>query len=340
MFTLNYNSYKKYKRIWTNIGASMLVFYLMYTTGGFVCTLFQSFFTNHISERAGEIAYSISSGAWYLAEFMLPVLFFKFISIKRVSMPNMQLDVNLPRILWLVIPASIAANLVLSYVNTLIVLPFNYEYIYDLMTPSYPDGYYLYHFVLDIINTAIIPAVCEEFLFRGLILMLLLPYGKKTAIFGSAVMFALMHQNFGQLIYTFGMGIVLALIAIETKSIWGGILLHFFNNLFSVVSSAITYMYPEVKATLLGNILVFAMLAVGGVCLICLVYKYYRSDRDLFEDDNIQNDIYVDLLSENAPLKNFQKIKGFFSATNIVFISLAFLQMVLLMIMAILELQI
>lgn len=340
MFTLNYSAYKKYKRIWINIGASMLVFYLMYTAGGYVSMLIETFFTNRISERAGEIASGISGGAWYLAQFMLPVLFFKFISIKRVSMPDMQLNVNLPRILWLVIPAAIAANLVLSYVNSMIVLPFNYEYIYEKMLPSYPDGYYLYHFVLDVINTAIVPAVCEEFLFRGLILMLLLPYGKKTAIFGNAVMFALMHQNFGQLIYTFGMGIVLALIAIETKSIWGGILLHFFNNLFSVVSSAITCMYPEVKATLLGNILVLAVLVVGGVCLVYLVYKYYTSDRDLFEDEIIQNDIYIDPLSENAPLTKSQKIKGFFSATNIVFIALSLFQMVLLLIVAILEIPI
>lgn len=340
MFTLNYNSYKKYRRIWTNIGASMLVFYMLFLVREYVCIFFESQFTSLISERAGEIAYSVSGGILYLAAFMLPVLFFKFISIKRVSMPNMQLNVNLPRILWLVIPASIAANLVLSYINSLIVLPFNYEYIYEIMTPTYPDGYYLYHLVLDIINTAIVPAVCEEFLFRGLILMLLLPYGKKTAIFGSAVMFALMHQNFGQLIYTFGMGIVLALIAIETKSIWGGILLHFFNNLFSVVSSAISSIYPEVKANLLSNILVFAVLAVGGLCLVYLVYKYYRSDKDLFKDEIVEGEICVDPLSENAPITRSQKIKGFFTVTNIVFAALVLIQMVLLVIIAVLEIPI
>lgn len=339
MFTLNYSSYKKYKKIWTNIGASMLVFYMLFLAREFVCALVESMFTKYLSERAGEIAYSISGGAMYLAAFMLPVLFFKFISIKRIAMPDMQLNINLPRILWIVIPAAIAANLVLSYVNSMLVLPFNYEYIYDKMLPSYPDGYYLYHFVLDVINTAIVPAVCEEFLFRGLILMLLLPYGRKTAIFGSAIMFALMHQNFGQLIYTFGMGIVLALIVIETKSIWGGILLHFFNNLFSVVSSAISCMYPEVKANLLSNILVFAVLAVGGVCLVYLVYKYYRSDKDLFKDE-FESAEYIDSLSENAPLTKSQKIKGFFTVTNIVFMALALLQMVLLLVIAILEIPI
>ena len=330
-------SYKKYRSVWTNIGATMLVFYVMYVAGGYAYGWVKPFFSSIISERAGEIAYSVAGGIWYILQFTLPMLFCKIISIKRVQMPDMQLDVKLPKILWIVIPASIAVNLVLSYVNSMMVLPFNYEYIYDLMTPSYPDGYYLYHFVLDVINTAIIPAVVEELLFRGLILMLLLPYGRKTAIFGSAVMFALMHQNFGQLIYTFGMGIVLALIAIETKSIWGGILLHFFNNLFSVVSSAITFMYPEVKANLLGNILVFAVLAIGGLCLIYLIYKYYRSDKDLLEDKKCDINECDDILDEIFPITEKQKIWGFFTATNIVFIALALLQMVLLIVAAMLE---
>ena len=36
-----------------------------------------------------------------------------------------------------------------------------------------------------------VPALCEEFLFRGCILSNLLPYGKTTAILASAVLFSM-----------------------------------------------------------------------------------------------------------------------------------------------------
>ena len=147
------------------------------------------------------------------------------------------------------------------------------------------------------------------------------PYGKKTAVFGSAVMFAIMHQNFGQLIYTFGLGIVLAVIVIETKSIWGAIILHFLNNLYSVINTSLYYLYPTTKADFISNVMMLVLLLIGVLCLAYLLYKYYKSDKILIEDDE-EILMCIDTASENAPLTKKEKIKGFFAPLNIVFITL------------------
>lgn len=330
------NAYKKYKRIWNYLGGSLLVFYTIFMLREFVCIFFESLFTNAVSDKAGEIANSLSGALMYMLAFIVPVFFYKFIAKRLSSAKDLQLEPRFSKYLWLVIPAALGANLVLALINSLVMLPFNYEVIYELMTPEYPDGYYLYHLVLDIISTAIVPAISEELLFRGLILAALLPYGKKTAVFGSAIMFAIMHQNFAQLIYTFGMGIILAVIVVETKSIWGGIILHFLNNLFSVVNTSLYYIYPQTRADYISNIMVLVVLVLGVVSLVALIYKYSKSDKMLIEEDE-EIPMCFDPLSENAPISKKEKIKGFFAPLNIVFIALALFQMLLLVAVAVLE---
>lgn len=334
MFQIKSNAYKKYKRIWNYLGGSLLVFYTIFMIREFVCLAVKGYFTSAVSNRAGEIANSITGAIMYMLAFIVPVFFYKLISKRLTTIGDLQLEPKLNKYLWLVIPAALAANLVLAMLNSLIMLPFNYEVIYELMTPEYPDGYYLYHLVLDIIGTAIVPAVSEEILFRGLILVALLPYGKKTAILGSSIMFAIMHQNFGQILYTFGMGIILALIVVKTQSIFGAMILHFLNNLFSVANTSLYYLYPEVKADLISNIMVFVVLIVGAACLAILIYKYVKMDKPLVEDEI---PMCFDPLSENAPISKKEKIKGFFAPLNIVFIALALFQMLLLVAVAVLE---
>lgn len=113
--------------------------------------------------------------------------------------------------------------------------------------------------------------MCEEFLFRGCILSNLLPFGKKTAVIGSAVLFALMHNNTRQFFYTAAAGIVFGLVYIETGSIWAGTFIHLFNNFFAVIDEAVqATVAPEYAAaiSLLGNVLVITAGLVSGVYLV------------------------------------------------------------------------
>ena len=70
----------------------------------------------------------------------------------------------------------------------------------------------------------------EEILFRGLVLETLRPYGKRFAIFGSAVLFGLFHGNLLQTPYAFGVGLLLGYATVEYSFVWA-VVLHLFNNL-------------------------------------------------------------------------------------------------------------
>ncbi len=72
--------------------------------------------------------------------------------------------------------------------------------------------------------------VVEEILFRGFLQRSLLPFGKKFAIFGSALLFGMFHGNLIQTPYAFLVGLVLGYVAAE-YNIWWAILLHMVNNM-------------------------------------------------------------------------------------------------------------
>lgn len=92
--------------------------------------------------------------------------------------------------------------------------------------------------ILAIFAVALIPAICEEFLYRGLVLNGLRKYGVWVSVLTSALLFSLMHMNLQQLPYTFILGIIFGLVVYYTRNIWLSIIMHFLNN-----ATAILIMY-------------------------------------------------------------------------------------------------
>ncbi|HZT82943.1 MAG TPA: CPBP family intramembrane glutamic endopeptidase, partial [Gemmataceae bacterium] len=78
---------------------------------------------------------------------------------------------------------------------------------------------------------AVLPAVCEELAFRGLILAgLRQRFRPWTAILLSSLLFALYHMNVFQLLPAFAFGVVLGLLAVRSGSVLPGMLLHLLHN--------------------------------------------------------------------------------------------------------------
>jgi sodium transport system permease protein len=96
-----------------------------------------------------------------------------------------------------------------------------------------------------IVVFALIPAICEEFAFRGFILSgLEHQHRTRSAILLSALMFGFMHvllSMFQQLFNATLLGIVLGLLAIRSRSILPGVVFHFLNNAFGVSLSRFTH---------------------------------------------------------------------------------------------------
>ncbi|MBQ7452719.1 MAG: CPBP family intramembrane metalloprotease [Clostridia bacterium] len=98
--------------------------------------------------------------------------------------------------------------------------------------------------VLDLLKytflVAVLPAFCEELLFRGLILNGLRKYGAKVAIFFSAFAFMIMHGSPDQTVHQFILGVIFGFIVYYTRNIWLTIIIHFFNNFIVLVITFIS----------------------------------------------------------------------------------------------------
>lgn len=93
-------------------------------------------------------------------------------------------------------------------------------------------------FIVSIFIIALLPAVCEELIFRGVITNgLNESFGTKTAVIFSSILFALMHQNLQQFFYQMFLGGVMAYIVIKTGSIVYTMILHFVNNFVVLLNS-------------------------------------------------------------------------------------------------------
>ena len=76
----------------------------------------------------------------------------------------------------------------------------------------------------------VIAPVFEEFIFRGVILNALKPYGNGLSIFVSGILFGIYHGNFQQCFYTAAAGIALSYIANVTGSIFPTTVIHAIMN--------------------------------------------------------------------------------------------------------------
>ena len=81
---------------------------------------------------------------------------------------------------------------------------------------------------------AVLPAVCEEFVFRGILCHEYERGGVLRAIIFSSLFFALLHFNIANLpVYIFS-GLILAMTLYATRSIFGSMLAHFLYNIFGL----------------------------------------------------------------------------------------------------------
>jgi hypothetical protein len=89
-----------------------------------------------------------------------------------------------------------------------------------------------------IFATCVLPAICEELVFRGIILQgLASRFRPINAILLSAFAFSMMHMSPAQTVHQFILGIALGYVVLTTKSLWAGVLLHFLNNLWAVLGT-------------------------------------------------------------------------------------------------------
>ena len=142
-------------------------------------------------------------------------------------------------------------------------------------------------FLIVVFLLAILPAVCEELLFRGLIFNGLKSKLKAPwAILLSATLFALMHMSIYQTLHQFVLGVVLATLVYFTGSVIYSMIFHFTNN-FLVVFLA--YVFPNTSFTFAHwgtkEVLISLALFVLALWIVALLF-YLRRERNKKQAQN------------------------------------------------------
>ena len=171
------------------------------------------------------------------------------------------------------IPAMTLSSIIVNAISLLIQSLLGIEFISGLEDLKMSGGT---GFVIGAISMAVVPAIIEEFAVRGVVMQPLRRYGDGFAIIASAFIFSIMHGNMAQIPYTVVGGLYLGYLAIATGSIWPSIIVHFVNNMYSVVIMSVdsnfgTSATSVVSVAMIG--LLIAMGVFGAVNFFSMNYK-------------------------------------------------------------------
>lgn len=139
-------------------------------------------------------------------------------------------------------------------------------------------GAVLYH----LLAFAALPALCEELVFRGILVTSLQSRGTICAFAFSSLYFGMLHFDFAQLpVYMFT-GAVLCLVTRVTRSLPAAMVLHFLYNIFALFGqSALARFYSYSGNDAMFKFLLTLFLLIGGA-LLCgqasRIYHRYAAD--------------------------------------------------------------
>ena len=137
--------------------------------------------------------------------------------------------------------------------------------------------------LFNIFMIAIIPAIGEEFLFRGIVLRVLRQWSGSIhlAVWISAILFSAMHLQFFGFLPRLFLGALLGYAFVWSGSIWIPVFIHFINNALAVTAFYLIHNeywkidYEDLgKETTASIYVVFSTIAVG--LILYLFYRFYK----------------------------------------------------------------
>lgn len=142
--------------------------------------------------------------------------------------------------------------------------------------------------LLAIVLWALIPAICEELLFRGIIFKgLTTQFKPVNAMLIGGLCFMLMHGSLQQTIYQFILGIILCAVYYLTKNIFYPMLLHFLNNALVMIMEYVYqvsgFSFSSSFTTAWSFIWPILLMLLSVVIVIILVYLLQKINKNKYE---------------------------------------------------------
>ncbi len=243
------------------------VIMIIYTFSPLMPISVRYFFESSMGDLVIQIGYSVLM-------FTVPYIFVAAISKEKVK-DLIQIKWKKPLktlpLIMLALGAAMVINLLVSQFISLLE-----NYGIDTTPPSLEMPQSVGGTVLYLFALTLVPAVVEEFAFRGIVLGSLKKYGSGYAIIISSVLFGLMHGNVVQIPFATMLGLVMGYVAVATGSIIPCVIIHFLNNLMAGVEEVIGRYCGETEQAVALYICFLAYMVIGliGFVIICKKYKH------------------------------------------------------------------
>ena len=196
----------------------------------------REYFTSELPEASKTTAFNMTGSVFIVAASSLSIFiigqFIMKIKLSEILKPYKTCVTDGIRFFPTTLTFNLMAGMLVTIISTMlredgITLP---ESDFSMTSPT---GYELF---MQFMYICVIGPICEEFIYRGLCIKLLSPFGSGLAVTFSAVAFGVMHGNVKQALPAMLTGFVYALVAVRYGSIVPTIIIHILNNIAASVT--------------------------------------------------------------------------------------------------------
>lgn len=156
------------------------------------------------------------------------------------------------------------------------------------LTTAFVKADSFYGFLLNVFVVALIPALCEELLFRGTLqqFFVMCFKNKHVAVWTTAVLFSAFHMQFFGFLPRLALGVFLGYMFVYSGSLWLSVIAHFINNLIALLASyykwnegSIDFLKEDFVFPVYINVLSF-ILCIG---IVYLMHKNQKKEEVFYE---------------------------------------------------------
>jgi len=244
----------------------------------------------------------------FLAQVGFIIVFFVYNKFKRINFftaTKMNIKVSLKQAGIIVLIAAASLFLFSPLINLI-------DYVisltgYSASTTLPVDFRTVGGFIVGLISLAVLPAVFEELIFRGIVYTgLQKKFGVKFAVIFSAILFALMHTSVQQTFYQVIIGVILAYVFYLTGSLLATIILHFANNFIIIVMNVITGgAESDISFVSMGDYISVIFMTILGVIAVFILIEFLKK---ITEKKQQKEKIEQEHFNTSAPLQILEEV--------------------------------
>lgn len=213
----------------------------------------------------------------------------KFLGFSNLKLLNVNLSVPQWALSFVLPLSALPAVMFLGWANENIPFPSAFEHWREMLLAHDEDGIEMMmrllaqsstaDFIINLLLIAVLPAVAEEFFFRGYLQRVLQGrWNVHLAVWITAIIFSLFHLQYAGFLPRLVLGAVLGYVFVWSKSLWPSIILHFINNASAVF--AVYYYGPEMMsqdpAEFAGETSFFVSSIFSFLLMAFLLFTFYK----------------------------------------------------------------